>query len=380
MATGFSLGKAVTGLRVVNRYDGGLPGFRGAAGRTLPWVVPIPFIPIIEAGLVLGQQGPPADRRQDRCDAGRGPGLGRPALLRTRAGRDPSRRPDPGRRPDLSLVVPVQPARCRSGVVHDPPGPEPPLQVVFGRSRGNRASTSPQTPGSVTSSASVNPPPRIARSTARAGSLTGRPLRQSTHRTPPSPTSSATSGFLGPALHATVQLRRQPLVGQQLQVERRHYQRRGALVQYPQRTQQHPVATLVGLPVEAHHVDHLEQRRGIGEAVRIQAQALEAVDGLGLGDYVELSPSGEELGCDVARRLQPSAEPAPGPAHPLGDRPDLAMPGREQHDDPVRLAQPPGTKHDPVIAVEAHPRIPPSRRHPGLADARRSGGCGPGTP
>lgn len=57
MATGFSLGKAVTGLRVVNRYDGGLPGFRGAAGRTLPWVVPIPFIPIIEAGLILGSRG-----------------------------------------------------------------------------------------------------------------------------------------------------------------------------------------------------------------------------------------------------------------------------------------------------------------------------------
>ena len=57
MATGFSLGKAVTGLRVVNRYDGGLPGFRGAAGRTLPWVIPIPFIPIIEAGLVLASRG-----------------------------------------------------------------------------------------------------------------------------------------------------------------------------------------------------------------------------------------------------------------------------------------------------------------------------------
>ena len=57
MATGFSLGKAVTGLRVVNRYDGGLPGFRGAAGRTLPWVVPIPFIPMIEAGLVLASRG-----------------------------------------------------------------------------------------------------------------------------------------------------------------------------------------------------------------------------------------------------------------------------------------------------------------------------------
>ena len=58
MATGFSLGKAVTGLRVVNRYDGGLPGFRGAACRTLVLpLVPIPFMPIIEAGLILGSKG-----------------------------------------------------------------------------------------------------------------------------------------------------------------------------------------------------------------------------------------------------------------------------------------------------------------------------------
>jgi len=57
MATGFSLGKAVTGLRVVRRTDGGLPGFRGAAGRTLPWVVPIPFIPIAETGLMVASKG-----------------------------------------------------------------------------------------------------------------------------------------------------------------------------------------------------------------------------------------------------------------------------------------------------------------------------------
>jgi len=57
MVTGFSLGKAVTGLRVVNRRDGGLPGFRGAAGRTLPWVIPVPFIPLVEMGLVLTSRG-----------------------------------------------------------------------------------------------------------------------------------------------------------------------------------------------------------------------------------------------------------------------------------------------------------------------------------
>ncbi|MBT5904940.1 MAG: RDD family protein [Acidimicrobiaceae bacterium] len=57
MTTGFSVGKAVTGLRVVRRIDGGLPGFRGAASRTLPWVIPVPFIPIIEAGMMLASRG-----------------------------------------------------------------------------------------------------------------------------------------------------------------------------------------------------------------------------------------------------------------------------------------------------------------------------------
>lgn len=57
MKTGFSLGKAVTGLRVVRRIDGGRPGLRSAVGRTLPWLIPIPFVPIIEAGLLLGSRG-----------------------------------------------------------------------------------------------------------------------------------------------------------------------------------------------------------------------------------------------------------------------------------------------------------------------------------
>ena len=57
MTTGFSAGKAVTGLRVVRRIDGGLPGFRGAAGRTLPWIVPVPFIPLVEAGMMVTSRG-----------------------------------------------------------------------------------------------------------------------------------------------------------------------------------------------------------------------------------------------------------------------------------------------------------------------------------
>ncbi|HCV36342.1 MAG TPA: hypothetical protein DF783_05395 [Acidimicrobiaceae bacterium] len=62
-ATGFSLGKAVTGLRVVRRSDGGLPGLTGAAGRTLPWMVPTilgllaPVMVVIEIGLTVTSTG-----------------------------------------------------------------------------------------------------------------------------------------------------------------------------------------------------------------------------------------------------------------------------------------------------------------------------------
>lgn len=61
--TGFSLGKAVTGLRVVRRSDGGLPGFTGAAGRALPWLVPVvlgilaPIMLVVEISLVFSSPG-----------------------------------------------------------------------------------------------------------------------------------------------------------------------------------------------------------------------------------------------------------------------------------------------------------------------------------
>ena len=61
--TGFSLGKAVTGLRVVRRSDGGLPGLTGAAGRTLPWMIPTvlgllaPVMVEIEMGLTATSTG-----------------------------------------------------------------------------------------------------------------------------------------------------------------------------------------------------------------------------------------------------------------------------------------------------------------------------------
>ncbi|MBT3245500.1 MAG: RDD family protein [Actinobacteria bacterium] len=61
--TGFSLGKAVTGLRVVRRSNGGLPGMTGSVGRTLPWMIPTvlgllaPVMVVVEIGLTLTSAG-----------------------------------------------------------------------------------------------------------------------------------------------------------------------------------------------------------------------------------------------------------------------------------------------------------------------------------
>ncbi|MEE3116365.1 MAG: RDD family protein [Actinomycetota bacterium] len=54
---GFSLGKAIVGLRIVRRSDGGLPGLLGAAGRTVPWIIPFPVIPVLELGVMITTKG-----------------------------------------------------------------------------------------------------------------------------------------------------------------------------------------------------------------------------------------------------------------------------------------------------------------------------------
>lgn len=50
--TGFSIGKLLTGIRVVNRENRKLPGLTAAVGRTLPWIV-VTAIPQIGLGLLL---------------------------------------------------------------------------------------------------------------------------------------------------------------------------------------------------------------------------------------------------------------------------------------------------------------------------------------
>lgn len=50
--TGFSIGKLLSGVRVINRENGELPGLTSAVGRTLPWIV-VTAIPQIGLGLLL---------------------------------------------------------------------------------------------------------------------------------------------------------------------------------------------------------------------------------------------------------------------------------------------------------------------------------------
>ena len=50
--TGFSIGKLLTGIRVVNQENRKLPGLTAAVGRTLPWIV-VTAIPQIGLGLLL---------------------------------------------------------------------------------------------------------------------------------------------------------------------------------------------------------------------------------------------------------------------------------------------------------------------------------------
>ena len=64
--TGFSIGKLICGIRVINRGSQKPPGLTAAAGRTLPWILVTAFPQIglgllfVEIGLVVGS----SDRRR----------------------------------------------------------------------------------------------------------------------------------------------------------------------------------------------------------------------------------------------------------------------------------------------------------------------------
>src|SRR4029453_3364353 len=97
----------------------------------------------------------------------------------------------------------------------------------------------------------------------------------------------------------------------------------------------------------------LEHRHRPAEPVEVVAHGPEVVDRLGLAHDVELAALVDQQ-VYVARRLEAAAEPALRLAHPLGHRPNLAVPAGEQDDDAVGLTQLVGPQHDPTVVVQAH--------------------------
>ena len=149
-------------------------------------------------------------------------------------------------------------------------------------------------------SASLRRPPRIALSRPRRRRRrAGTPERQLRHSTPPSSRSKATScGRLAvlAATHARVDLRAQPLGGEQLPEERRHDQWRRSLGDRPQRPDHHPIQLLVRLALEGELVGRLEHGHPLRRPVEAGEHRRQRLDGLGLADDVELACRGTAAG------------------------------------------------------------------------------------
>ena len=157
------------------------------------------------------------------------------------------------------------------------------------------------------------------------------------------------------AADAAVELGGDALCGQQLEEERSRHQRRVALVDGAQTAHEHVVEPRCGLAVLGELLDRLEQRRGPTQAGQVLTGAAERLDGLGLGDDVELAAPLVQLQRRVGAGLQPGPELRAGAAHPLGDGADLARLPGHQHHDAIGFAELVGAQHHRRVAVEAHP-------------------------
>ena len=153
---------------------------------------------------------------------------------------------------------------------------------------------------------------------------------------------------------------------QQLQEESRHDQLAVDAVQRGQGPDEHHMPVGVASGLGRQMIDGLQHGGGSGEAAGVGPEAREAVDGLSLGESVELAAAPVQLHRHVAGRLQARAELRAGAPHPLGHGADLAMSQGVQVHNAVCLAQLPGAQHHRLVAVEAH------RPSPGcLASCRR---------
>ena len=162
------------------------------------------------------------------------------------------------------------------------------------------------------------------------------------------------------AAGAHVEHRVEALERQQLPEERRAHQRAGVGGQRAQRAHEHPVERGVALALLGDLVDRLEHRHRVGEAAVVLAQRPVGVDGLDLGDDVELAAP-VALQRDVAHRLEPGAEAAPGLADALGHGPDLAVALGQDGDDPVGLTELDRAQDHALVPVQpAHEMGPAS--------------------
>ncbi len=174
--------------------------------------------------------------------------------------------------------------------------------------------------------------------------------------------SKAARDSTAPHDRALVEHRREALERQQLPEEAGHHQRRVARLERPQGTEQHLVDPWGGLAVLGEVIDGFEHRHRPVVAVEVFADATEAVDGLGLGDDVELAATGVELHVDVAGGFETGSELAARLADALGHSPHLAVVASQQNDDPIGFTQLVGAQHDRLVAVQRHDQTFPNRR------------------
>ena len=141
------------------------------------------------------------------------------------------------------------------------------------------------------------------------------------------------------ALHAAVELRAHAQGVAEAALEpARHAARGHAVVQQLAGSPQQAVdrvgpGTLLHGPV-----GQLAEVPGRGGRLELVAQAQPGVGHVDGGDDVEVAPTRQHE-VQLGEGLHAATDPAALPAHPLGDGPQLAVLGRQQRDDAVRLAE-----------------------------------------
>ena len=125
--------------------------------------------------------------------------------------------------------------------------------------------------------------------------------------------------FLAAATDAGVEQRVEALEREQLPEERGAHHRRRVGGERAQRADEHPVQRGVRLALLRDLVDGFEHRDRMGQAAVVLPELAVAVDGLDLGDDVEVAAAAVALERDVGRGLEPGPEAAARLADALGD-------------------------------------------------------------